>query len=113
MFFVGVAGRSVRAASGLYETAWFRNQVPKRRVVESEAPAKRVSLVYIAPVLLFAALSVQLFSRLTIIKRGYELEVLRASVLKNDVRLRQKRLEYAFLTSPSHMGTLAHDRLEM
>lgn len=115
MYFVGVAARSVRAASGVYETAWFRNQLPKRRVATGSVRqhARRSFAPCIAPTLLFAVLAVQLYARITIIKRGYELEVLRGTTLHNDVTLRQTRLEYAFLTGPANLSTVARQRLEM
>ena len=50
--------------------------------------------------LLFVALVSQLWVRLMIVQRGYELEGVRKAALENDGELRQLKAEYALLSRP-------------
>lgn len=67
----------------------------------------------IPAVLLFIALAAQLWVRITIIEKGYSLEKLRETALENDIRLRQLRLDYAYLTRPMVLTERAKKELRM
>lgn len=65
------------------------------------------------PLLLFIVLTAQLFVRLTIVHRSYELQRVRSEALRNDAELRGLRLELATLTSPSVIAERAGKELEL
>ena len=67
----------------------------------------------IPPMLLFVALSFQLYTRVSIINSGYQLETLRKDILEKDVVLRQSKLEYAYLTRPKTLISRAETELGM
>lgn len=88
--------------------------VKKERLGCTAAPVPSKPLLPLFPPLfLFAALLLQLWFRLSFIERGYELEELRRSALQNDSLLRQKKLEFAFLSRPASIIEDARERLQM
>lgn len=93
----------------------------RRRALLRQQPNKRretcqVGLClrkYLAPFMLFLFLGIQLWVRISAIRRGYELEALRQLALTNDSRLRQLQLEYAYSTSPEVLRQRAKGELAM
>lgn len=62
-------------------------------------------------IFLFIVLALQLWVRISTIEKGYELEKLRETALKNDVRLRQLRLELAYTARPAELIKRANHEL--
>lgn len=68
---------------------------------------------FFAPMLLFVVLVIQLSVRICILEKGYRLEELRRETLQNDAHLRQRRLDYAFMSRPTNLARSAERRLGM
>lgn len=101
------------SARSVAEALWFRNQYTQPRAALRRLNAPVTLRQLIAPLFLFSVLVLQLWARVSIIERGYTLEELRKTTLINDVALRQKRLEYAYITRPAHVGSEAKAKLGM
>lgn len=83
-------------------------------LVRSPKTRRRVLLRhFIAPCILFVALAAQLYVRMSIVERGYELEQLRSHVVTQDTKLRAIELDYAFLTRPQMLVARAAKTLHM
>lgn len=92
--------------------------VPPRVVARAKTkrvrrPKYRRAKRLVLPFVLFALLTLQLWVRLCIIERGYQLEALRKAALENDESLRQRRLEYAYLSRPRTLVQQAREKLGM
>lgn len=68
---------------------------------------------YLPGLILFAVLVFQLTVRLTIISQSYEIESLRGVALAQDQKLRELKLQYAYITSPQRLQNLAEQKLGM
>ncbi len=68
---------------------------------------------FFPPFLLFAVLIAQLWVRVTIIERSYELEEKRSEVLELDRTLRQINFDYDFISQPAHLVKRAKSELGM
>ena len=83
-------------------------------VVRSSRTRRRVLIRhFVAPCILFVALAAQLYVRMSIVERGYELEQLRSHVVMQDTKLRAIELDFAFLTRPQMLTTRAARTLRM
>ena len=82
-----------------------------RLAEESPRPARLRDFLF--PLALFAVLAVQLWVRVAFIGKGYKLEELRHKALQSDAVLREKRLEYAFLTRPAELAHAARTKSGM
>lgn len=71
--------------------------------------AKRINLVVATA--LFVVLAAQLWIRLEIVGRGYELEELRAEIVETDARYRGLAVEYEGLVTPDKLKQRAEREL--
>ena len=63
--------------------------------------------------LFFSVLSLQLFTRISIIENSYELEQQRSQMISYDERLRELRFEYAAVNSAGRLALKAQSELKM
>ena len=85
--------------------------VNPRANARERRPRRRSRKHLIAPLLLFFTLLLQLWVRVEIVERGYRLETLRESALKQDTSLRQLRLELAYVSRPKSLTDQAGQKL--
>lgn len=99
------------SVGGAQASVLARQSVSTKTLRKRVRSALQVQLV--AGTLLFLALSLQLWIRVVTIEKGYQLELIREAALKNDGRLRQKRLELAYAARPNELSKLATAGLGM
>ena len=77
------------------------------------APVRLNLREMLLPFTLFSVLLLQLWVRVSFIGQSYMLEELRQKALKNDLRLREQRLQYALLSKPDELSRRAQSRLHL
>ena len=93
-------------------TAVLSNQEIAPRVSGRGSEARSTGFRRLVPALLvFLALVLEVWVRITILHTSYELEEVRSAALKSDARLRQLRFEIAQMTSPQELRVRAKDEL--